>query len=169
LRNLNAKILDPLTIGMTIERGYDCVSDVYERDPNSKNYDNPLIMENKFHFLDMFYPFEVERALNFQYKNPEIFKYESLHLNMFTTIAFIKETFKNHMGKVFEFRVKEKAAGDGSTQFSDHIPWVCKQFSFEINAYNLMRLTNKTLVIKRDRKNTIMIPETGNGSFNSQV
>lgn len=89
LNNLNANILDPLSIGMMIERGYDCVSDVYERDTLSAEFKFPCVLENKFHFMDLYQPFELYRACEFQGESPDIFKFESLHLNMFARLDFI--------------------------------------------------------------------------------
>ena len=65
LNNLNARILDPLSIGMMIERGYDCVSDVYERDYSSQDFKYPCVLENKFHFMDLYQPFELYRGCEF--------------------------------------------------------------------------------------------------------
>jgi len=91
-KNLTAKILDPFSIGILIERGYDCISDAYPRDKNSSKCLNPCILENKFNFMDIYYPFEVNRASEIQ-NNPKIFKYESLHLNMYTSLDFIMDNF----------------------------------------------------------------------------
>jgi len=107
LKNLNTKILDPFSLGMMIERGYDCISDAYEREANSTEFKHPFILGNKFKYFDLFYPFELERIKNIQKDTKNIFRFESLHLNMFTTINFLKENFKLHSGKVFEFRIKE--------------------------------------------------------------
>jgi UDP-N-acetylglucosamine pyrophosphorylase len=66
LNNLNAKIIDPLSLGLMVERGYNCLSDVYER-PESEfkqgiNFNHPCVLENKFHFMDLYQPFEMARA-----------------------------------------------------------------------------------------------------------
>jgi UDP-N-acetylglucosamine pyrophosphorylase len=53
LKNTKAKIIDPLTIGLMIERGYDCIADGYERQENAP-LNNPCIMENKFHYFDLY-------------------------------------------------------------------------------------------------------------------
>lgn len=170
LKNISAKILDPFTIGLMIERGYDCISDAYERDPNSNLLTNPLIIENKFQYMDLYYPFEVQRALEFQHQNPEIYKWESLHLNMYTSIDFLEQNLSQHTGKIFEYRIKQKTPTfDPKNTFSTFIPWLCKSFSFEINAYNLMRLTNKTLLVKRNREDALMIKDTGNEQFESEI
>ena len=159
LNNLNAKILDPFSIGLMVERGYDCVSDVYQRDTDSVEFNHPCVLENKFHFMDLYQPFELYRACEFQGENQEIFKYESLHLNMFTRLDFIVEMIKVHTGRLFEYRIKQKATKGYSSVFSSFIPWVCPQFSFELSAYNLMRLTDKTFLVKRDRSSVLDIEE----------
>jgi hypothetical protein len=168
LNNVNAKILDPFTIGLMIERGYDCISDAYEKDPNSDLIHNPMILENKFHYLDLYYPFEVERAIKFQHHTPEIFQWESLHLNMYTKVGFLINNLSKQTGKIFEYRIKQKNSSMQLNSFSSFIPWLCKSFSFEINAYNLMRLTNKTLLIKRNRSDVITHPDKGNKNMNSE-
>ena len=108
LNNINANILDPLSIGLMIERGYDCVSDVYERESSSLEFKNPCVLENKFHFMDLYQPFELIRACEFQGDKPDIFKYESLHLNLFTRLEFIVEMIKDQTGRLFEYRIKQK-------------------------------------------------------------
>jgi len=62
LNNLNANILDPLSIGLIIDRGYNCVSDVYERDTSNFDFSHPCVLENKFHFMDLYQPYELLRA-----------------------------------------------------------------------------------------------------------
>jgi hypothetical protein len=75
------------------------------------------------------------------------------------SLAYLKSKFSVASGKVFEYRIKEKPVGKFG-EFSTFIDWVCKQFSFEINVYNLMRLTNRSVILKRDRQDVLLVPES---------
>jgi len=78
---------------------------------------------------------------------------------MVTKLDFIMEMLKEQTGRLFEYRIKQKISKGFQNIFSSFIPWVCPQFSFELSAYNLMRLTDKTILIKRDRRSMIDLEE----------
>ena len=126
-------------------------------------------MENKFHFIDLYYPYQIEQAYQYQ-KDPELYQYESLHLNMYTSVDYLNTHFQDYSTRIFEYRIKGKNVTAGVNSYCDQVPWVSRQYSFEINAYNISGLTDKSLIIIRNTEDVIMIPENNNSKdFRQQI
>lgn len=159
LSNLNAKIADPTTLGYFIKRGYDCVLDCY-RNKNNQLVKHPCFAENSEGFLDLLYPFEVNKQIS-ENGDKGIHQLESLHLNMFTSVKFLHQKITKKAPSVFLYRIKPKPNIDKFVPRQvdrlslSTIDWLPKIFCFELNISNLLKLTPRVCLIERDIEDVI--------------
>lgn len=160
LTNLNAKTVDPLTLGYFIKRGYDCILDCYKNQGN-KDIETPCIAEDVNGHLDILYPFEVKQQLIRNDQNG-VSDIESHHLNMYTSVKFMLDKVTQNAGEVFLYRIKEKANIEKFIPRKvdrlslSNIEWLPKIFCFELNISNLIKLTPRVGLIERSLEDFVL-------------
>lgn len=156
LSNLNAKIVDPLTLGYYIKRGYDCILDCYRNEGN-QDIKTCCIAEDEDGHLDILYPFEVKQQLSLD-DQTGVSDFESHHLNMYTSVKFLLDKVTKNAGEVFLYRIKEKSNIEKFIPRKverlslSSIEWLPKIFCFELNISNLIKLTPRVGLIERNTK-----------------
>lgn len=151
-RDFNSKFCDPLRIGYMAHKKTDCIFDVFRRE--SKIVKNPSILESVTGNLDMYYPDQTRTIVE---ENESLFpKYGMTDLNMFCTLDFLQNSISNHSAEIFKFRLKKKKVRVYSKEFDSVEDLGLNSLSFELNAFNLIKLTDKVkMIVTNIKENAI--------------
>ena len=169
-KNLTARLCDPMSLGFLEQQGLDVTFETFRRE--SLNITHPTILEDEKGFLDLYYP---EQSLRASQQNDSLFpKYGVVDVNMFTTLEYVKKTIKFKSAEAFMFRLKRKKISawrkEIKTNFEDTEDFQPNGFSFELNAFNLVKLTQKVNMLIRDAdKEAVLFPGKRGDAFNEQL
>ena len=169
-RNLTARICDPMALGYLVHKQLDILFETFRRE--SLNITNPTILEDPEGYLDMYYP---EQSFKASQENDSLFpKYGMVDINMFATLGYVKTALKVHAAEIFKFRIKKKKINawkkEVKTNFEDADGLEPNAFSFELNAFNLVKLTYKVKMLIRDAdKEAVLFARKGIEDFNEKL
>lgn len=148
-KDFNSKFCDPMRLGFLKHKQQDCVFDVFRRE--SLSIAHPSILEDVNGFLDMYYIDEARVAIE---NNETLFpKYGITDLNLFCSLEFLQNSLKKHSAEIFKFRLKRKKVKVYNKEI-ETLENGYNSFSFELNAFNLIKLTNNLKIIVSNAKET---------------
>jgi len=158
ISNLEAQISDPFSIGMMVQRGYDCLTHATEDE--SPDSELPSLMEDEKNNIIFLYPYQIENCLAEGKATIDQFKIRSPHLNIFTSVEFLATYVNKKTADLFTYGIKEKRIfGDteriGRVEGKDD--WLPNYFTFEINVFNLFQFTDKTCVFVDDLDKSALV------------
>jgi len=154
-RNLNSRACDPVSIGFLHHRKLDCTFEGFRRE--SMNFTFPTILEDSEEFMNMYYPNESMQANK---ENNSLFpKYGVIDLNMFLSLNHVKEVLKTQSAEIFKFRLKKKKVDSMKKLIKTNLEGMnepLNSYSFELNAFTLLKLTKNAKMIIRDSKEAVL-------------
>ena len=158
ITNLEAKIADPFSIGLTLLRGYECLTHAVEDFKPKSTL--PAIMQNAQNSLIFLYPYQVQNLVDSGQTQAEQLSVRSAHLNIFTSVEFLANYVEEKPAELFTYSIKEKRLFDdeeriGRVEGKDE--WLPNYFTFEINAFNLFKFTNRSCVLLGDLEGVALV------------
>lgn len=151
-RDFNSKFCDPLRVGFMEHKKTECIFDVFRRE--SLSVKNPSILEDVTGALDMYYADQSRLAVE---ENESLFpKYGITDLNMFCTLEFLTSSLRNNSAEIFKFRLKKKNIKVYDKEVETIGSQGLNSLSFELNAFNLIKLTNNIKIFVTNAKEKAM-------------
>jgi UDP-N-acetylglucosamine pyrophosphorylase len=168
LSNLNIQLCDPLSLGFMLNKGFQVVADCFHR--NKDSIEHPCFLEDQKGKIDLYYPYNVKKTV--MSENPDVAYFESLHLNMFITVAQLSKLFSKQSAELFEYQIKEKNLGrelikkhTEKLSLSSSVDWLPRTFTFELNAVKLMSLSDKVCLLEREKDEYVAFKSVGLKKF----
>lgn len=148
-RDFNSGFCDPVRLGYLHHRKKDCIFDVFRRE--SLSISNASILEDVNGYLDMYYPDESRAAVQ---QNESLFpKYGITDLNAFCSYEFLEKSLRNNSAEIFKFRLKNKKVRVYNKEV-ETMENGLNSISFELNAFNLIKLTDNIKMFVTNAKET---------------
>jgi len=157
--DLNSELTDPKTIGLMLKHNLNCTVDINQRTTTHLNF--PTILQDMDGFINCYYP---DESLSAMKQDGSLFpEFKLQNLNLFVSVDFMTKVLKENPAKLFKYRPRKRdvkiynkslktACIDGGLSF----------FSFELNSFNLVGLSDNFRLILRDEEEVVlMVNEPG--------